>query len=572
MEKKDIKIVKMAQSIDIEKFNEDVEDFETYISRIKLFFIVNDTDVKKQVPLLLTLIGAKGYTLAKNLLSPKTPESCKLEEIINALTNYYKPKMNVVYERYKFYSRNQKHEESISDFVKEIKTLAHTCEFGDTLTVMLRDRFVMGIAHNQTQQNLLSEPDLTFQKAVDVALTREAAIRDMKKIKNQNSSQSDSTVYKIQQKSSYSHNKSKSNSNSNGNYKKQFSDNPKSGQNSRNQNENKPRDKCSGCGAWHWKKDCPFLSAECFSCKKVGHISKMCQNKSKTNFIRENPSNELEYDFIFNIKGSKVPPIAINVLLNGRTVSMELDTGSYYSIMPASKLNEVWPISTERPQLQSFSRQLNVYGGSPLKVEGLIKVDAKMHNGTQLSKAEIIIVADDGPILLGRGLMKDLGVSNIDLSKVNNVVSSNSNWKKEFPDLFAPELGCYKGKTFELKTDESVKPKFFKARPVPYALRDRVNTELDRLTKEGIISPVTYSDWGAPMVPVLKTDGAVRVCGDYKLTVNLASHVDNYPIPRVQDLFSNLSNSTLFTKLDMSQAYAQLELDEASKNKEVHCD
>ena len=141
----------MAHTIDVEKLNEEVEDFEIYVSRIKLYFIVNDTDVKKQVPLLLTLIGAKSYTLAKNLLTPKSPELCKLDEIIDALTSYYKPKMNIVYERYKFYSRNQKADESVSDFVKEIKTLAHTCDFGETLTMMLRDRFVMGIANNWIQ-------------------------------------------------------------------------------------------------------------------------------------------------------------------------------------------------------------------------------------------------------------------------------------------------------------------------------------------------------------------------------------------------------------------------------------
>ena len=145
-----LKIVNMAHSIDIEKFNEEVEDFDTYLSRIKLYFVVNDTATEKQVPLLLTLIGAKSYTLAKNLLSPKTPESCSLEEIMKALKNYYKPKINVVYERYKFYSRVQKQDESISDFVKEIKTLAHTCDFGDSLTLMLRDRFVMGVANSQT--------------------------------------------------------------------------------------------------------------------------------------------------------------------------------------------------------------------------------------------------------------------------------------------------------------------------------------------------------------------------------------------------------------------------------------
>ena len=96
-------------------------------------------------------------------------------------------------------------------------------------------------------------------------------------------------------------------------------------------------------------------------------------------------------------------------------------------------------------------------------------------------------------------------------------------------------------------------------------MKDMVSEELDRLQDKEIISPVTYSACAVPMVPVLKSNNTVRLCGDYKLTVNLASHLDSFPIPRVQDLFSNLSNCSLFTKLDMSQAYVQLFLDENSK-------
>ena len=61
---------------------------------------------------------------------------------------------------------------------------------------------------------------------------------------------------------------------------------------------------------------------------------------------------------------------------------------------------------------------------------------------------------------------------------------------------------------------------FFRPRPVPYALRAKVETELDRLQKVGVIEPVQFSEWAAPIVPILKQDGSLRLCGDYKLTVN----------------------------------------------------
>ena len=55
---------------------------------------------------------------------------------------------------------------------------------------------------------------------------------------------------------------------------------------------------------------------------------------------------------------------------------------------------------------------------------------------------------------------------------------------------------------------------------MPYALRDKVDKEFDHLLMEGVIQPVTHSDWPAPVVPVVKCDGLVHLCGDYKITVN----------------------------------------------------
>ena len=73
------------------------------------------------------------------------------------------------------------------------------------------------------------------------------------------------------------------------------------------------------------------------------------------------------------------------------------------------------------------------------------------------------------------------------------------------------------------------------------------------------------SHWAAPIVPVLKADNTIRICGDYKVTVDQVSKLDRYPIPKIEDLFAKLSGGTVFTKLDLSQAYQQLMLDEESK-------
>ena len=93
--------------------------------------------------------------------------------------------------------------------------------------------------------------------------------------------------------------------------------------------------------------------------------------------------------------------------------------------------------------------------------------------------------------------------------------------------MFSTELGTLKDFKVSLAIDESVKPKYCKARSVPYAMRALVDEELERLEKSGVIEPVAYSEWAAPIVPVLKPDKkSVRICGDFKLTVNQAVKVD----------------------------------------------
>jgi hypothetical protein len=78
---------------------------------------------------------------------------------------------------------------------------------------------------------------------------------------------------------------------------------------------------------------------------------------------------------------------------------------------------------------------------------------------------------------------------------------------------------------------EGATPKFYKPRPVPYALKEKISDELDRLERIGVVEKVDYSDWAAPIVPVMKSNGSVRICGDYKVTINPELEVQQYPLP-----------------------------------------
>ena len=135
-----------------------------------------------------------------------------------------------------------------------------------------------------------------------------------------------------------------------------------------------------------------------------------------------------------------------------------------------------------------------------------------------------------------------------------------------FPDLFKDGLGKLKGVEAKLYVDKEAMPRCFKPRSVPFALRARVDNELQRLQATGVIVPIEHSDWAAPIVPILKANGEVRICGDYKLTVNKATKVDQYPIPNIDDLYSKLSGGVAYSKLDLSHAYEQVCLSNESQH------
>ena len=122
-------------------------------------------------------------------------------------------------------------------------------------------------------------------------------------------------------------------------------------------------------------------------------------------------------------------------------------------------------------------------------------------------------------------------------------------------EVFNDEYGCFCGPPVKLLMHEDARPKFFKPRAVPLLLKDKVQKELEVLEAQGIISPVQSSEWATPVVPVLKKSGKVRLCGDYKVTVNQAAPTEAYPLPRIEELYAKLSGGKLFTKLDLANAY-----------------
>ena len=101
---------------------------------------------------------------------------------------------------------------------------------------------------------------------------------------------------------------------------------------------------------------------------------------------------------------------------------------------------------------------------------------------------------------------------------------------------------------------------------MPYALRPKVEAELERLRFLGIISKVETEEFSTtPIVPVLKPSGQVRITGDFKVSVNQYLDLTQYPLPHIVEVFERLFGCQVFSKLDQPDAYLQVELDDESK-------
>ncbi|XP_037528471.1 uncharacterized protein K02A2.6-like [Rhipicephalus sanguineus] len=188
----------------------------------------------------------------------------------------------------------------------------------------------------------------------------------------------------------------------------------------------------------------------------------------------------------------------------------------------------------------------------------------------------LVIVDTPGPALCGRDTIKAFNncgvammipnfVANLNTRKEDRTSQQLQTLLKEFEDVFSPGLGLYKGPPVKLILRENATPRFCKARTVPYALTTKVSDALDRLVADGVISPVMAAEWATPVVPVVKTDGSIRLCGDFRLTVNVATVTEQYPLPRVDDIFARLNGGEVFSTLDLTQAYNQLPLDNEAK-------
>ena len=535
----------------LKEFEPDSDSIKAYLERVELYFSANGIAANKQVPILLSSIGASTYALLSDLVAPQPPSAKSFAEISGALRKHFEPKRAIIAERFHFHKRDQVAGETIADFDAALRKLAVHCNFGESLEEALRDRFVCGLRHEAIQRRLLSEADLSYAKAMEIARAMEAADKNSKAFKTPEPA--------IRKFSSHA---------------------PKP----------RERQSCYRCGrANHTAADCKFKDAECHACGKTGHIAPACRSRPqhKTQQFKpkqqgtpqkpqkrhhrsthrvqdEIPTSDSETSsgdeyHLHKLGEQSSNPIEVEVLVNDKKLVMEVDTGAALSIISETTRKARFP----GLRLHKSNVILKTYTEEPMQVVGNLHV--RVHYGSQQAKLVLVVVGGDGPSLFGRNWLNYI---RLDWSNIAAVRSVNTKplytLMQQYQSLFAEGLGTVTPYKATLQVQPDAIPRFFKPRPVPFAIKEAIGQELDRLEQQGIIEKVSHSEWAAPIVAVPKKDGRFRLCGDYKVTVNRVLSVDQYPLPKPEDLFATLAGGKVFTKLDLSQAYLQLKLDEDS--------
>ncbi|KAK8788142.1 hypothetical protein V5799_022084 [Amblyomma americanum] len=540
------------------------EPWSSYTERLDAFFKANgieDDDKKKWV--FLSTVGTSTYATLRSLLAPVKPKEKKFTELMAILNSHFSPAPSEIAESYRFHTRVQLENESVAVFVAELRQMAEHCNFGTALNRMLRDRLVCGIRDRAVQQRLLVEKSLTLDKALEIARTAEAAELNANELRK---GHADIPTSPVQEGSAnYVKHKKKQHLQGLGGQKGQ-DPKPKGKIKTGRQEKSRP---CVRCGSRdHRPPECKHINTRCYKCDKVGHLANYCLSgaekgkKLSATAVNAVQSTEKPPEYYLHSLRAQSPlkPITVTFIVNGVPLEMELDSGSPVSLISKDTYRQHQGVL---PQLSRTDIKLNCIRGT-IPVQGTLVVDVCL--GKTTCQQTLLVVACKSPNLCGRDWLTafDLLPRQVNATQLESTTEGKvKEMLQEFEEIFRPGCGTLKGPQVHINVRPDAQPRYFRPRTVPYALRAKVENELQRLERENIITPVDHSEWASPIVPVLKADGqSVRICGDYKIGVNPAVVTTQYPLPKVEDIFASLQGGVKFSKLDFREAYNQVPVDE----------
>ena len=463
-------------------------------------------------------------------------------ELVEKFDGHFGARKNTITARAKFNKRYQRTGEKIDSFIQDLHRLADDCEYEGLKDQLIRDRIVAGVSDDDLSDKLQSLADLTLDVAIRQARQAESRKEEQEILRGK------ATVNAIKSRNKTFPPKSKPHS------PPRPHRHPKSKPKTPHKKHGPQRsDKCGNCGKGPHKRpeDCPARYEECFRCKVKGHYSFFCPDKKgKARAVHEvgEYSEESDEFFMGTLDSVEDEFWSATVEVDGKETKFKLDTGAAVTAVDRSVVGNA--------PLQPATRRLTGPGNKPIEVVGCFESELRYRE--RKIKETIFVIENQKTPLLSRSACEKLQlVKRLDAVDAKTV-------KAEFPDQWKG-LGSTK-KPARIQLRDDAKPtSVYTARKVPQPLLKTVKEEIEKMKKEGVISPVTEpTDWCSPMVVVPKPKGGVRLCIDLT-SLNKAVKREAYPMASVDESLAKLSGSKVFSKLDARSGYWQIPLDEQSR-------
>ena len=179
---------------------------------------------------------------------------------------------------------------------------------------------------------------------------------------------------------------------------------------------------------------------------------------------------------------------------NWYRVFVDSDKQKKFDLLPYAKL------SKKRTILR-----LRTYSGGVIIPNGVANLKVKYQG--KMYDLRVLVVPGSGPNLLGRDWLEKLPIN---ISSTCNQIEW-TDLDHEFAELFKPGLSTLKIATAKFYLKQNSTPRFMKARSVPLTIREKVETELERMVATSVIKSVCFSEGASRIVPVLKRNSQVRI-------------------------------------------------------------
>ena len=534
--------------------------------------------------MLLNAIGAEGFRLstADPVLSSPTTETYTAFK--QAATRLFGVKGSEIRALKDLLSRRQQSTETVSSFMAELRALAKKTSLATFVNgeqnaenYILAAMLTLGTKSTAIQKRLLREETIALTEFVNIASSSEAADSDQQRLLSGGQIRAvDQRGRTLQGESRRGVTKS--------NEKRNKS-------NSRNR---PPVTVCMRCGRNGRHDDpstCPALHRQCTKCGKTGHFNRICQShgpsaKHAVATVRfavpltttaahghsssqhlQAPAKVLAQANINHI-ASLSEESKWNFLLNftlpsGENVSVpsKLDTGADVTIVTSATYDQhlsTIPLNPPPATLTNFD-------STPIEgVRGAFT--AYVNHGKQTAKLTVYVVPNHMATTAGTDAIEKLQLvlDGTTRSARSITTSPHHQHLENFRSLTSTELGTYPAFEHNIMLRAAAHPVSQKVRAIPFAKRDIVKAEINRMIEQGIWEPCSRSDWAHGLVPVFKPDGGVRITTDLTPLNRHVVPARHLP-PNIREVHALLAGSKIFSRLDLAKAYYHIQLSEASR-------